>query len=132
MKVIKPSKKFIQRAKVYLHFCPVLYIDGDINKPYRLIPKEDDLLKQYVFESFGPKKYQELFGDLTRQLSGDKDGNPYSIGKAWKEWHITNWLEDINSSPSMLTIEELYEEYEDNSDIKEMLDNAVTPNIKNT
>lgn len=129
-KVIRLSKKFLERAKVYLNFCPTLYIDGDINKPYKIEIKEDDLIKQYIFESFGPKKYQELFGDLSRQLSGDKDGNPYSIGKAWKEWHVTNWLGDINSSPPVLYIEELYEEYKNNPEILEMLDKAVTPNIK--
>lgn len=79
---MKISGKFRKKAEVYLYFCPTLYKQGDINQPYNIEIKPDDLLKQYIFESYGPKKYQEVFGDLSRQLSNDKYGNPYSIGKA--------------------------------------------------
>lgn len=127
---MKISAKFRKKAEVYLYFCPTLYKDGDINQPYNIEIKPDDLLKQYIFESYGPKKYQELFGDLSRQLSNDKYGNPYSIGKAWKEWHITNWIEDFNSQFRMLFIEDLYEDYSNNINIMKMIEESIFPNIK--
>lgn len=110
---MRPSKKFIKESKIYLHFAREFNIE---NKPL-------DLEKQYVFESMGRKKYQEIFGDAYNP------NNIYAVGKAWKEWHVTNWLEDINSTPPLLFIEELYEEYKDNPEIIEMLNNAILPQV---
>ena len=115
MKTPKPTKDFEKTLAVYRHFAKV---SGITENP-------GDMQKQFIFESLGRKKYQEIYGEIF-----DAESNFFAVGKKWKEWQITNWLEDLHpANPFLFAAADLYTDYKDFPEMLELLDSAIYPQL---
>jgi len=112
---MKVSPKFEKACVLYAHFAKSM---GATLHP-------DDMEKQFVFESQGGHKYAQRYGEPF-----DADNNFYAIGKKWKEWHVTNWLEDMDKSkPFLFSAGDLWMDYADFPEMIELLETAVYPQL---
>lgn len=103
---MKISCKFLKQAAVYEHFGKLFLLSFD----------RDQLERQYVFESTGPKSYQEKYGEVYKI-------NNYGLGKQWTNWHITEWKADIEFG--ILTKDELFSWYAADAVVLEYIQSAL-------
>lgn len=111
----KPTAKYIRTLDVYRHFAEQI----------GTVEKDGDLERQFVFESYGPKRYAEIYGSPFNE-----NNNFYAVGKKWKEWQITNWLDDLKpDKPFLFGAHELWLDYADKPYMIEMMESAIYPNL---